>query len=202
MSLNDYEFKSSYNKLEDDVSADFYMPCMRESTRYDRISGYFGSTVYIVAWDALKEFINNGGKMRIVCSPFLSDEDQSAITQGVLAKEDEIIRDAMIEETNDILNEPILEKPSRLLACLIASGIIEIKIAIVRNGTDSKALKLYHDKAGVFYDSLGNRVGFRGSFNETFKGLSNDGNIGYCIWQFYSSLTKCVRTEKNNRVLR
>ncbi len=177
MSLNDYEFKSSYNKLEDDVSADFYMPCMRESTRYDRISGYFGSTVYIVAWDALKEFINNGGKMRIVCSPFLSDEDQSAITQGVLAKEDEIIRDAMIEETNDILNEPILEKPSRLLACLIASGIIEIKIAIVRNGTDSKALKLYHDKAGVFYDSLGNRVGFRGSFNETFKGLSNDGNI-------------------------
>ena len=172
MSLIDYEFKSSYNKLEDDVSKDFYLPCMRESISYDRISGYFGSTVYIVAWDALKTFINNGGKIRIVCSPFLSDEDQAAIKQGVLAKEDEVIRDALLEETKDLLSEPRLQKPSRLLACLIASGI-----AVVRNGADSKLMTLYHDKAGVFYDALGNRVGFRGSFNETFKGLSNDGNI-------------------------
>lgn len=177
MSLSDYEFKSSYNKLEDDVSAEFYMPCMRESVRYDRISGYFGSSVYIVAWDALRSFINNSGKMRIVCSPFLSEEDQEAISQGVAAREDEIIRDAMIEETKDIINEPSLKKPSRLLACLITAGVIDIKIAVVKNGTDSKALKLYHDKAGVFYDAGGNRVGFRGSFNETFKGLSNDGNI-------------------------
>lgn len=177
MSLSDHEFKSSYNKLEDDVSDGFYMPCMRESVRYDRISGYFSSTVYIVAWDALKSFIQNGGKMRIVCSPFLSDEDQAAISQGVAAKEDEMIRDAMIEETKDIISEPSLQKPSRLLACLITAGIIDIRIAVVKNGTDSKTLKLYHDKAGVFYDANRNSVGFRGSFNETFKGLSNDGNI-------------------------
>ncbi len=177
MSLNDHEFKSSYNKLDDDVSAEFYMPCMREAVRYDRISGYFGSTVYIVAWDALKAFVKNGGKMRIVCSPFLSEDDQIAIEQGVLAKEDDVIRNAMLEETRELISEPSLEKPSRLLACLIASGVIEVKIAVVRNGADSKMLKLYHDKAGVFYDSIGNSVGFRGSFNETFKGLSNDGNI-------------------------
>lgn len=177
MSLSNHEFKSSYNKLDDDVSAEFYMPCMREAVRYDRISGYFGSSVYLVAWDALKDFINNGGKMRIICSPFLSDEDQEAISQGVLAKEDEVVRDAMIEEVREFINEPSLEKPARLLACLIASEIIEVRIAVVRNGTDSKMLKLYHDKAGIFYDSDGNSVGFRGSFNETFKGLSNDGNI-------------------------
>ena len=177
MSLSNHEFKSSYNKLDDDVSAEFYMPCMREAVRYDRISGYFGSSVYLVAWDALKDFINNGGKMRIICSPFLSDEDQEAISQGVLAKEDEVVRDAMIEEVREFINEPSLEKPARLLACLIASEIIEVRIAVVRNGTDSKMLKLYHDKAGIFYDSDGNSVGFRGSFNETFKGLSNDGNM-------------------------
>ena len=30
---------------------------------------------------------------------------------------------------------------------------------------------------GIFTDSAGNKVGFRGSMNETFKGLSSDGNI-------------------------
>lgn len=177
MSLTDYEFKSSYNKLEDDVSAEFYMPCMREACRYDRISGYFGSTVYLVAWDALKAFVANGGKMRIICSPFLSDDDQAAIKQGVLAKEEDAIKKSMVEEVNNLITEPRLKNPSRLLACLIAAGVIEIRIAVIRNGSDSKMLKLYHDKAGVFFDHEGNQVGFRGSFNETFKGLSNDGNI-------------------------
>lgn len=83
----------------------------------------------------------------------------------------------MIDEVKDLMNESSLQQPSRLLACLIASGVIDVRIAVVRNGTDAKTLKLYHDKAGVFSDAAGNSVGFRGSFNETFKGLSNDGNI-------------------------
>ena len=123
MSLTDYEFKSSYNKLEDDVSAEFYMPCMREACRYDRISGYFGSTVYLVAWDALKAFVANGGKMRIICSPFLSDDDQAAIRQGVLAKEEDAIKKSLVEEVNNLITEPRLKNPSRLLACLIAAGV-------------------------------------------------------------------------------
>lgn len=36
---------------------------------------------------------------------------------------------------------------------------------------------MFHDKVGIFYDESGNAVGFRGSMNETFNGLSSDGNI-------------------------
>ena len=57
MSLKDIEYLTSYNKADHDIAEQFYLPSMRAAARYDRISGYFGSTIYIIAWDALKEFL-------------------------------------------------------------------------------------------------------------------------------------------------
>ena len=54
MALNDFEFKSSYNKIDHDIAEEFYLPCMRNSNQYDRITGYFASSIYVIAWDALK----------------------------------------------------------------------------------------------------------------------------------------------------
>lgn len=89
MQLNELVIKSSYRKISDDIAEDFYIPCMKASSRYDRISGYFGSTIYIVAWKGLKSFVcNNHGVMRIICSPYLSQEDYDAIRRGTIAKED------------------------------------------------------------------------------------------------------------------
>ena len=55
--LKDYEFSPDYNKNNDDIAEDFYLPAMRSSMQYDRVSGYFGGTVYIIAWSALQEFV-------------------------------------------------------------------------------------------------------------------------------------------------
>lgn len=175
--LRDFEFKSSYNKLEDDVAQEFYMPCMQNSVIYNRISGYFGSTVYVVAWEVLKDFIKKDGKIRIVCSPYLSEDDMTAIEEGNKGRGDQILKESLQKELETMLNNQDLETPARLLTCLIAEGIIEIKIAIVKSDADPYILKLYHDKAGVFVDELGDKVAFRGSFNETYKGIANDGNI-------------------------
>lgn len=175
--LSDYEFKSAYSRLEHNIASEFYMPCMENSIRYDRISGYFGSTVYIIAWSALKTFIENGGKMRVLCSPYISDDDAVAISRGMDARTNRILRDALISELSSMLVQDNLSTPSRLLACLIATGIIDIRLVLVRSDTNPEVSKLFHDKAGVFFDSKNNMVGFRGSFNETFKGLSDDGNV-------------------------
>lgn len=83
--LRDHEFKSSYHKLNDDVAKEFYLPCMRNASVYKRISGYFGSTIYIIAWSALKEFISNNGHMQLLCSPYLTEEDAEAIREGKAA---------------------------------------------------------------------------------------------------------------------
>lgn len=177
MGLSDYEFKSSYNRIDDDIAAEFYLPCMRSSISYDRISGFFGSTIYVIAWDALKEFISNGGRLRIICSPILSIEDQKALKNGEEAKNNSLIAQRLDQELSEMLTNENLNLPSRLLACLIANEILSLKIGIVKNDVHPAINSMLHDKIGVFYDDKDNAVGFRGSFNETFKGLSNDGNI-------------------------
>lgn len=86
MGLKDLSFLTAYNKAEHNIAEMFYLPCMRNSVQYDRISGYFGSTIFIIAWNALQEFVENHGTMRIVCSPYVSDEDATALANGYSAK--------------------------------------------------------------------------------------------------------------------
>lgn len=86
MLLSDFEFKGSYNRIDDDIAGDFYIPCMMNSISYDRISGFFGSTIYVIAWKALKAFLSNAGTMRIICSPIISPEDVAAMEEGNAAQ--------------------------------------------------------------------------------------------------------------------
>ena len=177
MALNDFDFRPDYNKADHDIAAEFYLPCMENSIIYDRVSGYFGSTIYIIAWPALKKFVYNGGKMRIICSPYIIEEDQIALNEGYAARGVKDVEAALIDEINNMLNDAYLSKPSRILACLVAMGVIDLKVAIIKPEATPEVKRLFHDKVGIFKDSLGNAVGFRGSMNETFKGLSADGNI-------------------------
>ena len=70
--------------------------------------------------------------------------------------------------------------PTRLLCALVASGSLEIHVAIVHSGC------LYHDKMGFFEDVQGNTVAFAGSGNETYPALHKKGNFDRftvsCSW--------------------
>lgn len=176
MKLSDFDFKPDYTKSEDDIAEKFYIPAMRCSKNYDRISGYFGSTIYIIAWSALQDFVNNGGKMRVICSPCISERDKQALNEGYQSLNDASIKDSLEKELEELFSNPYLVKPSRVLAGLVAEGILDIKIAEPANKTEPELKRLFHDKVGIFSDNYGNSVGFRGSMNETFQGLSEDGN--------------------------
>ena len=172
MSLRDLNIRSYYNKADIDIAQEFYLPCMAASTKYDRATGYFGSTVYLLSWGCLKEFIDNGGKIRIICSPYLAKMDQDAIDEGLQARSSSEAYDNLFEEFKQIFSQEYLNAPERVLACLIAMGYVEIKVAVGKNDIN----RLFHDKVGVFYDDS-DAVAFRGSINETFKGISDDGNF-------------------------
>ena len=177
MNLSDYNFKPDYNKAFDNIADEFYVPCMKTSTLYHRISGYFGSTIYILAWEALKQFVNNSGKIKIICSPNLSPNDLEAIKEGNNARSNELLQSTLEEEINELFESDYLNKPARVLTCLIASGIIEIKFAIPGDDISGEIRRLFHDKVGLFFDNDGNAVGFRGPMNETYNGLASDGNL-------------------------
>jgi len=178
MKLSELTIKPSYTKTDDDIAEEFYLPCMRCAKGYDRISGYFGSTIYIIAWDALREFIENGGRMRLICSPYISDDDEKAMAKGYSARNDTVLADSLRIEMDRLFMQPALSAPATLLAYMVSEGIIDIRIAAIDTGmVASDVRRLFHDKVGIFEDAFNNAVGFRGSMNETFKGLSSDGNI-------------------------
>lgn len=175
--LHDINLAPSYRKGDSDIAGEFYLPCMTMASRYDRAVGFFSSTIYSIAWSALKGFVERGGMMRIICSHVLSPDDIESLEKGYSARQQEEAETRILTEVHSLLGSPHMEKPSKVLASLVALEVIELKVAFVsqKNIVDMK--RLFHDKLGIFSDTFGNSVVFKGSMNETWSGLSNDGNL-------------------------
>ena len=116
------------------------------------------------------------GHIQIICSPILGKEEQLAMQEGYKGNLEKELGKALIQEAYNLLQNPTLQKPARILAGLIANGTIEVKIAAIGN-PKVEIQRLFHDKVGIFKDAKGNGVGFRGSMNETFMGFSKYGNF-------------------------
>lgn len=180
--LQELSLAPSYHKGEDDIATAFYQPCLERATQYDRAVGFFRSSIYLLAWDSLKTFVNNGGKMRIICSPVLDPDDRDAIESGYQARTDEQLAEELAEVIDSMLSDPGLEKPTKVLAALVAEGVIEFKIASLDDDAPARHKRLFHDKLGIFTQeqpqaSQDSAVVFKGSMNETWAGLAMDGNL-------------------------
>lgn len=136
------------------------------SKKYDRAAGYFTSESLRLIARGLEGFLYNGGKVRIVANPYLSEEDLEMITKGYKAKTD-IIEKSLLRELQ-LTTKNIEEDTLNILAWLIYEGKLEIKIAFTENNA------LYHEKFGLFEDFDGNTILFSGSANETAGGMSKN----------------------------
>lgn len=177
-SFADLSLKVAYHKGRDDIAEEFYLPCLSRSLRYDRAVAYFSSSIYVIAWPAMRDFVRRGGKIRIICSPHLSAKDALGIESGYVSKGSDSDLPLWKGELARLLEDPVLRKPTLALSSMVASGIIDFRIALVRKGSDSvQHDRLFHSKLGLFYDRDGSCVAFKGSMNESARGLSSDGNI-------------------------
>lgn len=170
--LSNLKLRTAYRKGEHDIARDFYLPCMSLATKYDRAVGFFSSSVYILAWKALADFVDRGGKIRIICSPVLSASDIQAMRDGYDAR---VVGNAIVQELRTLLADTQTEQPAKVLSALIAANVVDVRIAVVADSADYH--RIFHDKLGVFHDEHGNTIVFKGSMNETWLGLAEDGNI-------------------------
>lgn len=180
--LSELTLQPSYHKGEDDIASDFYLPCMKRATRYDRAVGFFKSSVYLLSWGSLKLFVKNGGKMRIICSPVLDRDDQDALKTGYNARTDDELSQELQKTIDSMLDDDTLERPTKVLAALVAEGVIDFKIASIGDDASPRHKRLFHDKLGIFSQNKGSNkinpaVAFKGSMNETWAGLAMDGNL-------------------------
>lgn len=166
--------KAAYHKGSDNIAADFYLPCMAAAQRYDRAVGFFNSAIYAIAWPSLRDFVAREGRMRIICSPVLLPADVEALTQGYLEKVERDAAERLRAEVAKLICDPFLQKPAAVLASLVALGVLELRVAFLGS---PGSRRLFHDKVGIFTDAPGDSVVFKGSMNETWSGLSADGNL-------------------------
>jgi len=167
--------KTDYRKGRDDIAQDFYLPCMRAAGEYDRAVGFFNSAIYVIAWPSLKDFVVRKGKMRLICSPVLPPRDIDAIEAGYSERFDQDNGEKLRDDIRYMLATPYLYKPTAVLATLVALEVVDVRIAFMKKTPRHE--RLFHDKLGLFRDGFGNAVAFKGSMNETWAGLSADGNL-------------------------
>jgi superfamily II DNA or RNA helicase len=171
----------AYRKGRNDIARDFYLPCHAAATEYDRAVGFFSSSIYAIAWPSLRQFVERGGRIRLICSPVLSENDQEALAEGHAAVTEPQTAAALRDEITRLLAHPYLNKPTRVLASLVALEALSIRIAFVGRESDPRSKRIFHDKVGIFRDGTRDRrhnaVAFKGSMNETWAGLAADGNL-------------------------
>lgn len=171
MSFRDLHLSGFYT-AEDDRLNGFYIPVLKESITYDRLTGYFKSSSLVVAAAGLAYFIGSGGKIRLIAGADLADEDVRALTEG------EPLPDVVARRlTSDPLAgvDIVSDRRLEVLAYLAKNGQLEIKIGVPVNRAGrplprSETDRYFHSKYGILTDGDGNRVAFIGSDNESASG--------------------------------
>ena len=161
MTFKDLAIEKSYiNKGTDNFLDSFLKPALREAVYYRRSVGFFSSSVFSLIMNDLPLFIRNGGRIRLIVSPELRDDDIHAIQLGYEKKSDLLNRRFL--ESFEIELRLFDDKELDTLAELVARSILDIKVASVKKG-----FGIYHDKLGILTDKVGNNVVFYGSPNSS-----------------------------------
>lgn len=167
MTFKELNIQRSYISFGDDnIAKSFLVPALKCTKVYKRSVGFFSSGVFKPIMDGIVGLVRNQGKIQLIASPNLSEEDIEAINAGYEQRE-KIIESAFTRTfTQEI--ETFDDEKLKLLVELIARDILDIKIAV----TDT--IGEYHDKLGILEDSEGNSIVFYGSANESLNGYQNN----------------------------
>lgn len=159
---------------KNDVLANFYAPVLEQSTKYDRVAGYFSSSVFASAARGISGLVRNGGKMRLITSHAFTQNDVKKLQNhfNSSAFENQLISEfiASYKELGS-LTDSIAKNHVAAMCWMLREGYLEVKVVI----PDSANLKdispedfeKFHPKFGIMYDKDGNSVAFHGSVNET-----------------------------------
>lgn len=167
MSYRDLKIEHSYiSRGNNNIADSFLNPVLKCTKEYKRSVGFFSSGVLETITDGALSLARNGGSIKLIASPQLSEEDVEAINLGYEQKNQKL-SDAF---TRDFVREveKLNDMRLQLLCDLIRKGVLDIKIAI------TKDTGIYHDKLGVMKDFDGNTLVFYGSSNSSYAGYRSN----------------------------
>ena len=167
MNFKDMNIGRSYISRGDNNIADSFLnPVLKCTKEYKRSVGFFSSGVFDTIMEGITVLARNGGNMKLIASPQLSEEDVQAINMGY-EQRNKLISD-VFSETFIKEIEKLSDMRLQMLCDLIRKGILDIKIAITED------TGIYHDKLGVLKDFDNNVLVFYGSSNSSYNGYRSN----------------------------
>jgi superfamily II DNA/RNA helicase len=143
-------FSSRLQKLD----ASFINDRLKGAVSYDRIAGYFRSSMLEVAGEKLEGI---GGKVRVVCNSDIDPEDVKTAKAAQQA-----LRRSWCDGNPERLGESSKDRFSRLYQ-FIKSDKLEIRVL------PDEAFGLIHGKVGIIQYNDGSQTCFMGSTNESLS---------------------------------
>jgi hypothetical protein len=170
------EWKEFYSTGRDNLADDFYGPAINRACMIERAVGFFRSTAYLLLYTEFCDFLRNGGRLRLICSPKMHKDDIRVLgeastsirqTPGTAEQQFELL-----DEIQSLQATESGQLHVRLLAGMLKFGLMEMKIALTSDGEG-----IFHEKIGVLHDEGGRMLSFSGSANETLCGWGLHGNV-------------------------
>ena len=178
--LRNLRIREEYFTGEVNLVDSFYKPCLAASTQYDRSVGFFRSSVFLLIGPDVIEFVKRGGRIRLICSPELTEEDIIAMKEGYDSQLKRVTR-ALLQEVELLFSSREIAKNTEALATLITLGALDVRLAF-----SPESIGEYHTKLGIFRDNTDDSIVFKGSINETWRGWHERGNHEtldvFCDW--------------------
>ena len=165
--LPGYNFKPVYEASTSNLVDHFYLPALTRARTYDRAVGYFRSSIFHLVQIAISDFILREGRMRLICSPSLAAEDHATIKRTSISAAE--ADNAILQDIQGALRDPETLPVIELLATMIVTGSLDIKVAY-----SPTELGIFHSKVGIFGDRDGNFLSFEGSPNETYMAWAHN----------------------------
>ena len=167
--LAERKWKRKYTPDDGDLIRLFYVPALEDAERYDRLTGYFNAGALALAARGIEGLVRNGGHMRLVVGCMLPPGEIEAIERG--AKLRERVEHHLIELSLAPPDQGAIDA-LELLAWMVARGCLDVKVAVPCDAERRPIPEdgIFHEKAGIVTDRLGDQLAWNGSLNETAAG--------------------------------
>ncbi len=121
--LTDHAWRLKYTPDDGDLVRLLYVPALRASVRYDRLTGYFSANALALAARGVEGLVVNGGRMRLIVGCTLDQAEVEAISRG------EALRAAVERRMHAVPLDPVHPEASdalELLAWMVAEGVLDV----------------------------------------------------------------------------
>ena len=167
-SFKDLKIDLVYETSTSNINNELIIPILSHTKLYRRGVGYFSASWIQLVSKGLLKIVENNGKVQLITSPKMNDEEWAAIKTGTIAQKDEMLKSIIKRTINSEFQLADRKEALNLFSWLIADEILELKIAICKENNGD-----YHDKLSIFEDFDNNIVVLHGSLNDSLQATFN-----------------------------